>query len=609
MKKLNNLKFIIIFVLFFPLLLSLFFTIFRQDVNLDDIGLYQVEFKGEFSYDNTTWHTMMKKEPKLEKGTRIWMRGHFDKAIAKNTSIWFLAENIGVKFKLQDKELLSIQQPDSFPAVLKTPGSGWYTTNDVELHVDDEVSFEFLAYGKYNATSITNFLKNIYIGDGSGLYKLMISQFDVITFISLMAVLAGILYLLEGTIYDIAKMEEGKRIQLLGFYLFAGGLWAFTDCLYPYMPLFITPSWLIPLLDMSGVLLFPIALALIVRFFIRSSISKKIMNMILLIAVMAMVSAIVILLVGTSDLYQQEVWLGCIGMIQLNIVLLCIGVDLKKYKKGYMWLLLFAIFPALIVIFIESLNGVMMFMPKRIMMRYGFSISVIIMISQLSAYAKVELETKKSIEHMKEELTKSRIAIMLSQIQPHFLYNALESIGDLCTKNPIAAEDAITDFSLFLRGNLDSLVSEKLITFKKELEHTQYYLKLEKLRFGKRLCVKIETDVIDFYLPCLTLQPIVENAVRYGVTRRKKGGTITITTSQDDTAYIIRVQDDGVGFQMDEKQMEEERTHIGLKNVEHRLKIQCSGTLAIQSIPSVGTTVVIRITKERTHELKNNRCR
>lgn len=100
----------------------------------------------------------------------------------------------------------------------------------------------------------------------------------------------------------------------------------------------------------------------------------------------------------------------------------------------------------------------------------------------------------------------------------------------------------------------------------------------------------------DFSVPPLTLQPIVENAVRHGVLRREEGGTVTISTRETATAYLVTVADDGVGFQPDTAA--ESRSHIGIENVRGRLTALCGGKLEIASTAGAGTTVTITITKE-----------
>ncbi|MDD3409529.1 MAG: histidine kinase [Eubacteriales bacterium] len=200
---------------------------------------------------------------------------------------------------------------------------------------------------------------------------------------------------------------------------------------------------------------------------------------------------------------------------------------------------------------------------------------------------------------LETKLTESRTAIMLSQIQPHFLYNALAAIKQLCDEDPQAAKHATSEFADFLRGNMGSLTQTRPISFDMELAHTKNYLTLEQYRFQDRLCIVYDIGPTLFRLPTLTLQPIVENAVRYGVTKRERGGTVTIMTREEPDCYRVIVKDDGVGFDPYATK-EDGRTHVGIDNVKDRLAKMVGGTLEIASVPGSGTTATITIPKEGT---------
>lgn len=219
-------------------------------------------------------------------------------------------------------------------------------------------------------------------------------------------------------------------------------------------------------------------------------------------------------------------------------------------------------------------------------------------ISLLFIYFKLQAQKAEkeqlAIEHMKYEMVKKDVAIMLSQIQPHFLYNALSTIKGLAVNDSDKACEAIDCFAYFLRGNMDSLSVQGLIPFEQELEHTKLYLTLEQMRFGDRLKVIYLLQTVNFGLPPLTLQPIVENAVRYGITKKEGGGTITIAAMKKDKTITLTVADDGIGFNPMEKHSDG-RSHLGIQNVRDRLNAQTGGELVITSAPGKGTVAVITI--------------
>lgn len=193
-------------------------------------------------------------------------------------------------------------------------------------------------------------------------------------------------------------------------------------------------------------------------------------------------------------------------------------------------------------------------------------------------------------------LAEKKIALLLSQIQPHFLYNILGSIEWLCETDPKKAQEATEQLSRFLRGNMDSLQSVTTIPAARELEHIRCYLSLEGIRFGEKLHTVYDIETEDFFVPALGLQPLVENAVRHGVTKREEGGTVAIRTRQTQWAYLVIIEDDGVGFDPSAPQ---EGSHLGIENVRSRLEAQCGGSLTVNSQPGVGTRVEVCIPKER----------
>ena len=236
------------------------------------------------------------------------------------------------------------------------------------------------------------------------------------------------------------------------------------------------------------------------------------------------------------------------------------------------------------------------------LLQFAFSgLDVMCLATTLTAiiiYVTVYIERGWLIAAQEKELADARISVMLSQIQPHFLYNALLVIQDLCHDKAPEAEQATVEFSKFLRCNLDSLKAKKPIPFLQELNHTKNYLALEKKRFGDRLNVEWDIQTTDFYVPALTLQPIVENAVRYGVTKRPGGGNVKIRALETDREYIVSVVDDGVGYDTDTLS-DDGRTHVGISNVRSRLASMCGGRLSISSTLGIGTYVEITVPKER----------
>ncbi len=246
-------------------------------------------------------------------------------------------------------------------------------------------------------------------------------------------------------------------------------------------------------------------------------------------------------------------------------------------------------------------------------LNYGVALmNPAITITLLIVFIHVQSERELLMKEQEAELAQSRIDIMLSQIKPHFLFNALTVIRQLCDIDPAQAKDAIFDFSVFLRRNMDSLTNKNLIPFEQELSHVEHYLNLEKQRFQERLRVKYEIEEKTFHIPPLTMQPLVENAVRHGITKKDEGGTIWIKTKKEHGMYQITICDDGAGMNPAKKKQDasvggaedmDESSHVGIENVRKRLEIMCGGSLEIRSELGKGTSVTLKIPEGRNDDI------
>ena len=222
---------------------------------------------------------------------------------------------------------------------------------------------------------------------------------------------------------------------------------------------------------------------------------------------------------------------------------------------------------------------------------------VIVAIFVFILYVSIDLHKGLLLERQEKEITLWKTQIMLSQMQPHFLYNVLTTISGMCEiQNATEARDVVNHFADYFRTNLESLGQEKTISFEKELEHIKTYLWLEKVRFEDALNICYEIETTDFSVPSLAVQPIVENAVKHGILPKDDVGTVTIRTYETSSDYVIAVEDDGVGFDVNEKQ-NDGNIHVGIDNVTKRLEIICNGTCDIKSEIGKGTVVTIHIPK------------
>ena len=220
------------------------------------------------------------------------------------------------------------------------------------------------------------------------------------------------------------------------------------------------------------------------------------------------------------------------------------------------------------------------------------------LLSILLIYIRIFTQREKKIIEQQVTLTKQSTALMISQIQPHFLYNVLTTISNLCVTDPEEAEETTVLFSQYLRTNLDSLRNQDPVPFATELSHIRTYVELEKKRFGDILNVEYDINEQNFRVPSLGLQPIVENSIKHGIRGKNAPGHIKIGTYKAEGGYKIVIEDDGIGFDMNMPAKDDGRSHVGMINVKERLKQMCNASVNIESSPGNGCRTDIFIPEE-----------
>lgn len=268
------------------------------------------------------------------------------------------------------------------------------------------------------------------------------------------------------------------------------------------------------------------------------------------------------------------------------VILFIIFTEKKIPKKGKMILVSFDI------------------LPLAASISYAFTeeftvLNPAFMLTAILIYVNFYQRKNEYIMEQQVIMTQQSTALMVSQIQPHFLYNSLTTIANLCYKDAEQAAETTTLFSRYLRTNLDSLRRSDPVPFAQELDHIKTYLHLEKLRFEDRLNIEYDIKEQTFLVPSLGLQPIVENSVKHGICEKGEPGTLKFSTKKVDGGYEIIIEDDGVGFDPDAPVADDGRSHVGMHNVEERLKIMCNATTTVTSSPGNGCKTVIFIPEKK----------
>ena len=325
---------------------------------------------------------------------------------------------------------------------------------------------------------------------------------------------------------------------------------------------------------------------------------------------LSVADAILFVVPMITDLLFYDTWFyWAVGQVIVNLILIgCLVKEFFCKKDKSNWLYIGAILPLIGfgVDFAMTYLGIWKggAVSKYIFVAL-FAVTMVVVLRiiprNINAAEKAkELESQRSrLEAEKNiveaELKESRVAIMLSQIQPHFIYNTLGTIERMCLKDPQKANELVRNFSLYLRGNFSELNSVTPIRFTEELKHVEYYANIEKVRFPD-MNIEYEVEATDFVLPALSIQPLVENAIKHGLMRLETGGTVVIRSYETPTHFCVEVKDDGVGF--DPNLPIDEKKHVGLRNIRGRLKAMVDGDLILESKPGAGTKAIIMIPKE-----------
>jgi len=216
----------------------------------------------------------------------------------------------------------------------------------------------------------------------------------------------------------------------------------------------------------------------------------------------------------------------------------------------------------------------------------------------LSVAIPIKIWNSARIEHQLEEQEKlllaARIEALSSQINPHFLFNALNSIASLIRSNPETARVLVGKLSSLLRQRLKS--RDYFVTLREELESIDQYLDIEVARFGPQLHVTkvIAPETLDVIVPSMILQPLIENSIKHGLTAKVGGGTVTLRSFRDNGHAVIEVLDDGLG--MDDEQLRAALTAgIGLSNVDERLRVTYGENYRLKLSSRVGEGTCARI--------------
>lgn len=555
----------------------------------------KVAIIGEYSTDGENWNNMQSSNNFVNDNYEtVVFKGKLSQNIPKNQYLIISMCDVWVELKANG-EIVATNYYDSEVSTI-TPGNSisYVSADDIPDNAEIEltVSNPYTVFSGFNPIEDT--LDNLTVGNKDTLYNDLLKNNTPAILISLAICFLGLFaFTLAGLLWKNVMI----RNIALALMAITGGVYVLTDSIYTYLPLWIGNPVLCMVFDEFATYLLPIAAFLYVRVNVKDKRCKGYMTILIIVSILLTMTAVFLQLFGVMDILKSQIFvfpfilLGSVGSI------ICLFYEAFMLKNKISRAVLISLCPLVAAGLIDFTNSLTGFAPDRMFIRLGLLVTVIIQLYLLFCETREHHKELLRYQEMQNEMLQMRVSIMVSQIQPHFLYNSLTSIAQLCEKNPSKAKKATIEFSEYLRRNMNSLKEQAPVPFESELKHLETYLSLEKMRFGDELNVEYDIETTNFLIPSLTVQPLVENAVKHGVGMKEDGGTVTIATKEFDDRYEVIVSDDGVGFDTSKKP-NDGRTHVGMENVRNRLKTMCNALLNIESTVGKGTVATITIPKE-----------
>jgi len=384
------------------------------------------------------------------------------------------------------------------------------------------------------------------------------------------------------------NLQYNTSLLYLGTFTAIIGLWLL--CEAQLLQIFVENFYFVTILSCMCVLLMPV---LFFKYFSKIVYHK--VNLFDIASYMFVAASILIIILQLISIAEMAETLLYYDILIAFFLFICFIVKLRKYlreKTKPMLILLIADCSLLICAFIE----VMVFAGtvKHIFLGSFLRLGILFYVLTHGIVYMYDIINKaQEAQNLKHELFQNRMLIAVSQMKPHFLFNALNAIGGLCLTNPQEAEQAISDFANYLRANIKMFDTPNNIQFTDEIKHIKNYVAIEQMRFGDKINVEYDIQFTDFQIPPLSVQPLIENAIKHGIGKKTESGTVTLRAYKECGNIIIKIEDDGIGFNVDE--MSKNENSIGLKYVQKRLDNLGNAAFHIESTVGVGSKISITI--------------
>ena len=596
-----------VFGALFMILLAVFLIWFNHTHSIQAVpaSASTVYFVGEYRIGDGPWQTIVKGEHIPATKGDVTLRGDFHittpdgvyrGVYKRDFPIAFYTNHIGLTFYENGVKVRVIDNEHPMIGV-SACGESWTShsfskesTAPVEIVIHNSHLFG-------NETAVDELLSSIAIYGGIDFEKGVLESGETQRYVGILFIIVALVFLGTALFSTLIHIKNSKIIWLIGaLVMFAGVYFTYSSDGVSYWSDSVISNT--TMLGCSMIMYMLFLLMGIVYFLKRT---KRVG--LITVTALAVIDAVLFILPTVSGVYFYDTWgIWVIVQAVANAAMIyCLIHEFVVTKRSARWIYAGALLP--LVAFacdaIGSNSGAWRGGVVSLYVFIGLFAAATIVVLQLipqniNATTKAkELEMEKIV--LNAQLAESRISTMMSQIRPHFIYNTLGSIEQLCKLDPPKAGELVHNFAKYLRGNFGELDNPKPILMSQEMEHVRHYISIENVRFPD-MTFHFEMNSDDFRIPALTIQPIVENAIKHGLMKLQKGGTIHVFSYETDKDYFISVVDDGAGF--DTSALLDDRKHVGLRNIRERLKVMVGGTLEIESTVGVGTKVLIRIPKE-----------
>lgn len=521
--------------------------------------------------------------------TSVTLYGHFDRAVKPNSQIVMRICNLRAQMLVNGETVFTFG--DVHPSFVHSGGNVWTSFTSAGVLLTDTVELRLSNfYANEVLSSFDDFFTNLSTGSEYPVYRNALFGQGSHLLTGLIVFLLGLAMLCVSFYAQVLKLSRARDYVYLSAFVIASGMWMCIN--YRYISLIIPYPAFYQMLEMLCMALMPVFL---MRYLITLVARRQrvLCSIVIYIVLLVAVVTIVLQLLGVVDLAALTGLFSIVDMVGIAFFTVCLILSFHRPGDSETRTAILPVFILFIGAVLNIANYFLTWRTDGLFYSMAFLLFAILEMFRLVRALRDGVRRNSEYARLENELIQSRIAVMLSQIKPHFLYNALNSISALCLTDPLMADQAITSLSNYLRGNIRSLEQSAPVPFEQELDHIKYYVRLEQLRYGDKLRVVYSINNIDFQVPTLSLQTLVENAIRHGVSPKPEGGLVVVQTERGNGCSVVRIIDNGVGFDPD--MHSQNADSIGLANSKKRMEVMMNAVFDIQSIPGKGTTISIHI--------------